>query len=112
MSSLFSRRALLVLSRTACYLVSSFYRTGCPYNCLFPALCYKEQSGTTELWKLLSLVDVWSKTSFKIMVFLSVAKADRRILEGQGNGKERTWSRTNIGSGAVCKSREARDCPA
>ena len=111
MSSLFSPRALLVLSRTACYLVSSFYRTGCPDNCLFPALCYKEQSGTTELSKSLSL-DVWSKTGFKIMVFLLVAKADCRILVGQGKGKEQTWSRTHVRSGEVRKSWEARDCPA
>lgn len=111
MSSLFSPRALLVLNRTACYLVFSFYRTGCPDNCLFPVLCYKEQSGTTELWKSLGL-DVWSKTSFKIMIFLSVAKADCRILVGQGKGKEQAWSRPNVRSGGVRKSWEARDCPA
>ena len=86
-------------------------RTGWPDNCLFPALCYKEQSGTTELWKSLGL-DEWSKTSFKIMVFLSVAKAGCRILVGQGKGKEQAWSRTNVRSGGVCKSWEARDCPA
>lgn len=45
------------------------------------------------------------------MVFLSVAKADCRVLVGQRKGKEQTWGRMSVRVG-VCKSWEAGDCPA
>lgn len=105
MSNLFSPRALLVPSRTACFLVFLLQNRLSRYLPL-PSI---PQSGTAESWKSLEL-DVRSKTSFEIMVFRLAAKADCRILVGQQEGKEQTWSRTNVRSGGICKSWEARGC--